>query len=144
MVFCHFGVVHVGRLFKLRGRHEGPVRTAWAVWADRKLAPRDFREIIEKKCLHQIYAKYNHVSNSWLPFFSKLNNETSRGNQLHFSGLPGRKIAPLELRALESPRSQQKFCRPIGQTKPPAALGCLPWLLLGYLAWSAAPVDKWN
>ena len=36
----------------------------WAVWADRKLAPRDFREIIEKKCLHQIYAKYNHVSNS--------------------------------------------------------------------------------
>ena len=57
----------------------------------------------------------------------KLNNETSTGNKLHFSGLPGRKIAPLELRALERPRSQQKFCRPNGQTKPPAALGCLVW-----------------
>ena len=59
-------------------------------------------------------------------FFSELKNVSSTGNKLHFSGLPGRKIAPLELRALERPRSQQKFCRPNGQTKPPAALGCLP------------------
>ena len=58
-------------------------------------------------------------------FFSKLTNKSSTGKKRHFSGLLRRKIAPLELRALERPRSHQKFCRPIGQTKPPAALGGL-------------------